>query len=79
MDMKELSTFDLCIIRDQAVSEIEHRASVQLEEAALAYIDALGNKDGMERMGLTLLEKVSQKHYPDGWAGFIQYLVKVSG
>lgn len=35
-DMKQLNNFELLQIRDNATSEIEKRAHMQLEEAALA-------------------------------------------
>lgn len=78
-DMKQLNNFELLQIRDNATSEIEKRAHMQLEEAALVYIEALGTKEGMEHLGETLLKEVSQKHYPGGWGAFIQFLVKISG
>lgn len=79
MDISSMHDTDLKELREQITDELVKRSQRKLEEATQGYVGSLGKKEGMERLGDWLLRSEAQKHYPDGWPGYIAYLNKISG
>ncbi|WP_334151465.1 hypothetical protein [Hyphomicrobium sp.] len=57
-----------------------HTAAIEvLKAAAKVYIEAFGPKAGIENMAEDFCRYVAERQYPEGWAGIVQHIVKVSG
>lgn len=79
MDMKKASLDEVLMLRNAATSELLKRCDDFLDDVAAAYVEILGDKEGMERFIDHVFQRCARRHYPAGWPGLVQYAVKISG
>ena len=46
---------------------------------AAQYVELYGHKEGIEEMGEDLCKYIAQGKHPEGWAGLVRHLVRISG
>ena len=46
---------------------------------AAQYVELYGKKDGIEQMGEDLCKHIAGGKHPEGWAGLVRHLVRISG
>ena len=79
IDLKESTLDELLALRANSTSEMLGRLDSYLDGVAAAYVEVLGQKEGMERFIDHVFQRCAQRHYPDGWPGLVRYAIKISG
>lgn len=70
---------ELLALQKGSTDELKRRVFDNLELVAAQYVELYGKKDGIEQMGEDLCKHIAGGKHPEGWAGLVRHLVRISG
>ena len=70
---------ELMTLQRGSTTEMKRRVFENLQLVAAQYVELYGHKEGLEEMGEDLCKHIAQGKHPEGWAGLVRHLVRISG
>lgn len=77
--VQDCTESELTILQRGSTAELKRRVFANLELVAAQYVELYGKKEGIEQIGEDLCKHIAGGKHPEGWAGLVRHLVKISG
>lgn len=77
--VQDCTEYELSVLQKGSTTELKRRIFASLELVAAQYIEVYGAKEGIEEMGEDLCKSIASSKHPEGWAGLVRHLVRISG
>lgn len=77
--VQDCTEAELMALQKGSTTEMKRRAFENLQLVAAQYVELYGHKEGIEEMGEDLCKHIARGKHPEGWAGLVRHLVRISG
>ena len=77
--VQDCTESELTTLQRGATAELKRRVFANLELVAEQYVELYGKQEGIEQLGEDLCKHIAGGKHPEGWAGLVRHLVKISG
>ena len=77
--VQDCTESELTTLQRGSTAELKRRVFANLELVAAQYVELYGKKEGIEQIGEDLCKHIAGGKHPEGWAGLVRHLVKISG